>query len=121
MPARKNAPQTDKTPAQQNASVGKLFELNDSELDTLKSTRGRKPEPSVYLAQVANAQENPGVAFGVSLTETLRAPWVMAQLRKAAAQLEIDSKNLTVYNREENKSDDHPHGFVAYRIKSESK
>lgn len=110
-----------KSGAEINASHGKTFELNDSELETLKSTRGRKPEPSVYLAEVTNAKENPGTAFGVSLSETVKAPWVMAQLRKAAAQLEIDSKVFTVYNREENKSNDHPFGFVAYRVKAESK
>lgn len=110
--------QKKETPAERNASVGKTFELNDSELETLKSTRGRKTEPSVYLDQVRAAAVYAGTAFGISLTPTLKAPWVMAQLRKAAVQLDLDSKSFTVYNREENRSEDHPHGFIAYRVKA---
>jgi len=95
-----------------DANKGSLFELNDDELASLKSTRGRKATPSVYLAEVTAAleskSENP---TGVRLSATVKAPWVQAQLRKAAKELGIE-KRITIYNREEK-------GFVAFVIKPE--
>lgn len=95
-----------------NANKGSLFELNDSELESLKSTRGRKATPSVYLAEVSQAMES-GEAnpVGIRLSATVKAPWVQAQLRKAAKELGIE-KRITIYNREEK-------GFVAFVVKPE--
>jgi hypothetical protein len=107
--------QTEAPAAQVNASFGKAFILNDAELETLKSSRGRKEEESVYKSDVADALKT-GDICGVSLTASLKGPWVMAQLRKAAKQIGLSTKDITVYDRSENKSDDHPHGFVAYKV-----
>lgn len=93
---------------------GSTFILNDAELETLKSTRGRKATDSVYLAEVKAAIES-GDVCGIRLTAAVKAPYVQAQLRKAAKALGIE-KAITVYNREESKSDANPHGFVAYKI-----
>jgi hypothetical protein len=103
------------TASETNASVGKAFRLNDAELETLKSSRGRKEEASVYKGEVTDALKT-GDVCGISLTASLKGPWVMAQLRKAAKQLGLSTKEITVYDRSENKSDDHPHGFVAYKV-----
>ncbi len=95
-----------------DTNKGTLFELNDDELSSLKSTRGRKATPSVYLPEVTAALEsksdNP---VGVRLSATVKAPWVQAQLRKAAKELGIE-KRITIYNREEK-------GFVAFVVKPE--
>jgi hypothetical protein len=103
------------TPAETNAGPGKDFILDDSELETLKSTRGRKEEKSPYLDRVQAAHDT-GDVKGIDLSATLKAPWVMSQLRKAAKQLGYDSKAITVFDRSENKSDAHPHGFIAYKV-----
>lgn len=92
------------------ANKGKLFDLNDEELESLKSTRGRKATPSVYLAEVESAvQANDGRPVGIRLSATVRSPWVQAQLRKASKALGLE-KRMTIYNREEK-------GFVAFVIK----
>lgn len=90
-----------------NANTGHSFLLNDEELETLSGKRGRKPTDSEYLEDVRNALKTPGEVYGIRLSDTVKAPWVSAQVRKAFKQLEIESSDFTVYNREEK-------GFVAY-------
>lgn len=107
------------TASETNASIGSAFVLDDAELETLKSTRGRKEEPSVYLENVKRAVENendPKYVEGIQLTQTLKAPWVMAQIRKAVKQLGYESKTVTVYDRSANHDKKHPFGFIAFRM-----
>lgn len=113
--------------AETNAAQGKAFVLNPNELTTLKTARGRKPTDSPYLDRVKVAMDSPttfdsegnlstGDVHGISLTENLKASWVRPQLYKAAKQLGLDSKRITVLDRSANTSKDHPHGFVAYWV-----
>lgn len=102
-------------PKASNATGGNTFILDDDELAVLRGRQGRKASPSVYLDQVSAALKT-GDTMGVQLTDTLSASWVGAQLRKAAKQLEIDSKRIKVYNREDVRTAAHPHGFVAFKV-----
>jgi hypothetical protein len=108
MPAKVRNIHTEK-PIPSNADDAD-FEASDEELALLKSSRGRKPKPSVYAAKVQEAMKN-GSTRVVRLSATKKAPWVMGQLRKAAKDLGIE-KRISILNREE-------HGFVAYFVKPE--
>lgn len=110
MPSTKSVAKADADTV--NANKGTLFELNDDELDSLKSTRGRKATPSVYLAEVREAVERGDeTPVGIRLSATVKSPWVQAQIRKAAKELGVE-KRVVVYNREEK-------GFVAFKVKNE--
>jgi hypothetical protein len=93
--------------AEQNNTSGAAFLLNDDELESLASSRGRKAVPSVYAAEVAEAVKHPGDKFGLKCTATAKAAWIGAQLRKGFKDVGIESADYTVWNREEK-------GFVAF-------
>lgn len=84
------------------------FKLSDDDLASLKSTRGRKATPSIYLAEVKAAMQALGEPQGIKLTGNMKASKVSAELRKAAKELKIE-KQITVFNREER-------GFVAFIV-----
>lgn len=99
-----------------NAPKSQAFKLGDEELAAVEGTRsrGRQATPSVYTAEVTESL-NSGEALGIRITETVKAPYVMAQLRKAAKQLSTDERpvKVTIWDRSERVGGDPFVGFKA--------
>lgn len=116
------------TNAAKQIDNGGTFILSDAELTGLSGTRGRKSVDSVYLVEVQNAKDHPtvftakdglvsGDIHAIKITDTRKAAWIGPQLRKAAKQLGIDTKDFTVLDRSGSVTSHAPMGFVAYWVK----
>lgn len=83
--------------------------LSEKQLNSVRSGRGRRTEPSEYLPDVMIAQQHPGEFRAFDITTTRTSAYIIGQLRRACRAQGLESKRFSIYNREKE-------GFVAFVI-----
>lgn len=88
---------------------GQSFKLDTGQLAGILTSRGRRAMLSVYHDDILTAIANPGTYYGIQVTPTLKAAWIISQIRKAAREAGLNTRQYSTYNRENE-------GFVSYVV-----
>lgn len=99
------------------------FELSDKDIDAIEPKRtGRKPHAPAYPDECEEALRRPGVLFGINIVPTdpkrRAAIYIKVQLRKTFSSMGMLSTGYVIYDRSDICTPDHPHGFIAFKVKA---